>query len=190
MSSIKRIRSGSTRGGRRDRAVEIDNRGIPPLAGICSYEEAARAGLSVEGSVERLKRYNYVLGRLHEVSAAHLPSTPEWEVKCALSLHLWLDAEHAGAIRRRVAELRQPPLGLDAVPDARLEAAFEEIMRSRGTVELVAACVEARRAPVAAGQEELPALHPPLLPPPPRGPPGGPLPPGEGPPGGGAARLG
>lgn len=140
--------------------MEIDNRGIPPLAGICSYEEAARAGLSVEGSVERLKRYNYVLRRLHEVSAAHLSSTPEWEVKCALSLHLWLDAEHAGAIRRRVAELRQPPLGLDAVPDARLEAAFEEIIRSRGTVELVAACVEARRALVAAIKEHLGALNP------------------------------
>src|SRR6266576_2981398 len=56
--------------------VEIDNRGIPPLAGICSYEEAARPGLSVDETVVRLKRYNYVLRRLQEIGAAHLPSTP------------------------------------------------------------------------------------------------------------------
>jgi hypothetical protein len=60
----------------------VDNRGIPPLAGVCSYEAAARAGLGVEETVVRLKRVNYVLRRLHEVAAAHLPSTPEWEVKC------------------------------------------------------------------------------------------------------------
>jgi hypothetical protein len=27
-------------------------------------------------------------------------------VKCALSLHIWLDAEHSSAIRKRVAEMR------------------------------------------------------------------------------------
>ena len=74
--------------------MEIDNLGIPPLAGICSYETAARPGLEVERTVLRLKRLNYVGRRLHETAAAHLPRTPEWEVKCALGLHLWLDAEH------------------------------------------------------------------------------------------------
>jgi hypothetical protein len=141
-------------------AVEIDNHGIPPLAGICGYEEAARAGLSVEACVQRLKRYNYVLRRLHEVSAAHLPSTPEWEVKCALSLHLWLDAEHSSAIRGRVAEMREPPLHLDAVPDGKLEAALEEVIRCDGTGELLAGCAEARRALLAAIDEHLGALNP------------------------------
>src|SRR6185369_5061899 len=102
--------------------VEIDNLGIPPLAGVCSYEEAARPGLAVDRAVTRLKRLNYVGRRLHETAAAHLPHTPEWEVKCALGLHLWLDAEHCSAIRMRVGEMREPPLHLDAVPDERLEA--------------------------------------------------------------------
>src|SRR2546423_258915 len=106
--------------------VEIDNRGIPPLAGICGYEEAARPGLTVDETVVRLKRYNYVLRRLQEIGAAHLPSAPDWEVKCAFSLHMWLDSEHASAIRARIAEMREPPLHLDDVADERLEAPFEE----------------------------------------------------------------
>ena len=115
----------------------IDNRGIPPLAGLCSYEEATKPGLSVEATVGFLKRFAYVKARLNTLLAAHLPRTPEWEVKCALGLHLWLDAEHAGMVRRRVAEMRQPPLGLDKVPDRRLEAWLDEAIRAEDTVELV-----------------------------------------------------
>jgi hypothetical protein len=140
---------------------EIDNRGIPPLAGVCSYDEAARAGLAVDETVARLKRYNYVLRRLLEIGTAHLPSTPEWEVKCALSLHIWLDTEHASAIRARVAEMREPPLHLDDVPDERLEAAFEELIRARGTAELIAGVyVEVRAALAVALEEHIRLLNP------------------------------
>jgi hypothetical protein len=139
----------------------VDNRGIPPLAGICTYEEAARPGLSVEETVARLKRYNYALRRLHEIAAVHLPATPEWEVKCALSLHVWLDAEHASSIRARVAEMREPPHHLDEAPDERLEAAFEELIRADGTPELLAGIFGATRpALVTAIQEHLDALNP------------------------------
>ena len=31
--------------------------------------------------------------RLAFIATAHLNSTPEWEIKSALSLHAWLDAE-------------------------------------------------------------------------------------------------
>ena len=141
--------------------VGIDNRGIPPLAGICSYEEAARPGLSVDETVARLKRFNYVPRRLQEIGAAHLPSTPEWEVKCALSLHMWLDAEHASAIRARIAEMREPPLHLDDVPDERLEAPFEELIRARGTAELIAGVyLETRAALVVALAEHMQLLNP------------------------------
>ncbi len=141
--------------------VEIDNRGIPPLAGICSYEEAARPGLTVDETVARLKRYNYVLRRLQEIGAAHLPSAPEWEVKCAFSLHMWLDSEHASAIRARIAEMREPPLHLDDVPDERLEALFEELIRARGTAELIAGVyLETRAALVVAVAEHMQLLNP------------------------------
>jgi hypothetical protein len=141
--------------------VEIDNLGIPPLAGICSYAAAARPGLPVEQTVVRLKRCNYVLKRLYDVGATHLAATPEWEVKCGLSLHIWLDAEHASALQARIAEMREPPLGLDAVPDERLETAFEEVIRADSTIELLAGTyAAARRALVTALADHLELLNP------------------------------
>jgi hypothetical protein len=113
--------------------------GFPPLAGICSHEWAARPGLSVEETVGRLRWANHLLRRLHEIATAHLPATPEWEVKCALALHLWLDAEHVSSIRARVAQMREPPLRLDDVPDDALDAACAEAIRAESTPELVAA---------------------------------------------------
>lgn len=110
---------------------------IPPLAGIASYAEAKRVGVSVEQTVQFLKRYAYVERRLMEVAAAHICATPEWEVKCALSLHSWLDAEHATALRARVAEMREPPLHLDRIPDQRLAAFLDEVLHAHDTVELL-----------------------------------------------------
>src|SRR5262245_48062546 len=117
--------------------IQVDNRGIPPLAGIGSYADAARPGYSVERSVELLKRFNYVTTCLNQTIASHLARTPEWEIKCGLSLHLWLDAEHSAALRARVAELREPPLHLDQVPDDRLRAWLDEAIRVEDTLELL-----------------------------------------------------
>ena len=72
---------------------------IPPLAGLATYEEAARVGYSVDENVERLRRFNYVETRLHQIALAFMNPTPEWEVKGAFSLHLWLDAEHSQVLR-------------------------------------------------------------------------------------------
>lgn len=141
--------------------VSIDNLGIPPLAGVCSYERAAQPGLGVEATVERLKHYNYVARRLYETAAAHLAATPEWEVKCALGLHLWLDGEHGAALRARVAEMREPPLQLDAAPDERLQAALEELLRAEGTAELVTGVYAVMRpALLRAIQAHLAAMNP------------------------------
>jgi hypothetical protein len=112
--------------------------GIPPLAGLATYEEAARPGYSVDDNVALMRRYNYVEKRLYEISAAFINPTPEWEVKCALSLHIYLDGEHAQAFRQRVGELRRPPLYLDQSPDLKLEALMEEAIRARNTIELLA----------------------------------------------------
>src|SRR6185436_1182433 len=53
------------------------------------------------------------------------------------SLHSHYCAEHVTALRRRVGEMREPPLGLDAVPDANLEIFFDEILAAPTTEELV-----------------------------------------------------
>src|SRR5438067_11363155 len=112
---------------------------IPPYAGICSAEEAQRVGFGVEEAARRLRRFAYVQQRLAFLATAHLNATPEWEVKQALSLHSWLDAEHATMLRKRVAEMRTPEAALNHAPDDFLDRAVEEAMHSRGTAELVTA---------------------------------------------------
>src|SRR5580765_6795212 len=96
-------------------------RNLPPLAGICSMEEAMKRGLSVEECVARLKRFHYAFKRLHEIFTARITAEPIYELKMAFSLHAHLCAEHATALRKRVGEMREPPLGLEVVPDEALQ---------------------------------------------------------------------
>lgn len=117
--------------------VVIDNLGIPPLAGVCTYEKAVNIGYSVDKNVALLKRYNYVEKSLNQMMAAHVARAPEWEVKCALSYHLWLDAEHSASIRKRISEMREPPLHLDKVPDKKLERCMDEAIRAKDSLELL-----------------------------------------------------
>jgi len=113
--------------------------GIPPLAGLCTHEEAARVGLSVEENVRRLLRFHWIEERSRLALVERIPSTPEWEVKGALSLHQWLAAERAAAIRRRVAEMRSPPPRMDVSPYQALQACLEQARAARGTRELLTA---------------------------------------------------
>jgi hypothetical protein len=117
--------------------VKMNNLGIPPLAGVCSYEDACKVGVNVDRNVQLLKRFLYIQSQLNKIFAAHLAHTPEWEVKCAFSLHMWLVAEHSAMLRKRVTEMREPPLHLDKVPDPQLEKLFQELIRSENTLELV-----------------------------------------------------
>ena len=109
----------------------------PELAGVATYAHAAVIGYSVEENVERLRRIHWAGRRLMYVMLAHLPSTPEWEVKCALSLHQWYCAEHCDWLRSRIAEMRQPAPALDESPNGDLNAFLEEVLRSRDTAELL-----------------------------------------------------
>src|SRR6059036_1545260 len=101
---------------------------LPPLAGLCALKEAMRPGLSVEQCVTRLKRYHYAFKRLHQIFTARITAEPIYELKMAFILHAHLCAEHVTALRKRVGEMREPPLGLEAVPDANLEVFFDEIL--------------------------------------------------------------
>jgi len=127
-------------------SLQINNLGLPPLAGIASYEEACRPGISVEENTEWLCRYNYLKVRLVEIISAHITGTPEWEIKAGLSLHLWLDAEHSAMIRRRVSEMREPPLHLDQVPDDNLKIWLDEALRAQNSIELIVGLYQGVRA--------------------------------------------
>jgi hypothetical protein len=116
----------------------IPSLGIPELAGLATYEEAARIGYSVEENVRRLLRYQWTERRLMIALLSHLPAEPVWEVKCAMALHQWQDAQHVDALRRRVSEMRHPVPPLDTAPDNRLDGLLDEMLHSADTVELLA----------------------------------------------------
>ncbi len=110
---------------------------LPRLAGLCSMERAMGPGLSIDDCVARLKRYHYAFKRLHEIFLARLTAEPIYELKMGFSLHAHYCAEHATALRQRVGEMREPPLGLEVVPDGSLEIFFDEIRSAPTTIELV-----------------------------------------------------
>src|ERR1041384_7266497 len=112
-------------------------RNLPCLAGVCSMQEAMKPGLSVEECVRRLKRYHYAFKRLHQIFTARITAEPIYELKMAFSLHAHLCSEHVAALRKRVGEMREPPLGLEAVPDANLEIFFDELLYVPTSAELL-----------------------------------------------------
>src|SRR5205814_4537483 len=112
-------------------------RNLPALAGICPMKEAMKPGLSVEECVRRLKRYHYAFKRLHQIFAARITAEPIYELKMGFSHHAHLCAEHVTALRKRVGEMREPPLGLEAAPDPSLEIFFDEILAAPTTEELL-----------------------------------------------------
>jgi hypothetical protein len=117
-------------------------RGLPTLAGLATIAEAARPGLSVEACVARLKRYHYAFVRLHEILTARITAEPIYELKTGFSHHSYLCAEHVQAIRNRVAEMREPPLGLETAPHPALEVFFDEILAAPTTGELLVGVYE------------------------------------------------
>jgi len=112
-------------------------RNLPPLAGLCTHAEAAKPGLGIEACVARLKRYHYAFRRLHEIFTARITAEPIYELKMGFSHHAYLCAEHVEAIRKRVGEMREPPLGLEAVPHPALEVLFDEILSAPSSEDLI-----------------------------------------------------
>ena len=111
--------------------------GVPELAGLGSYRDAARIGYSVEDTVRRLLRFQWLERAVMRTAIAHLAGTPEWEVKCALALAPWYTAQHVEAIRQRIGEMRHPVPALDATPDPLLDRYTSELLRSAGSIEVV-----------------------------------------------------
>lgn len=124
-------------------AAGRSHRSLPPFAGLASFAEATAPGLSVEESVRRLKRHHYAARRLHQIWIGRLTAEPVYELKMAFSHHAWLCAEHVTAWRQRVGEMREPPLGLEAIPHEGLAVAFDEILAAPTTEELLLGVYEA-----------------------------------------------
>lgn len=110
---------------------------LPPLAGLCTHAEAAKPGLSVEECVRRLKRFHYCFKRLFEIFTARITAEPIYELKTGFSHHAYLCAEHVEALRGRIGEMREPPLGLEEVPHPALAVFFDEIQAAPTTEALL-----------------------------------------------------
>ena len=123
-------------------------------------EEATRIGYSVDESVARLLRYHWIEKRLAEICAARIPSSPEWEVKGAFSLHQWLDIEHADLLRRRIREMRHPMPRVDAAPDAALEQELAHLERAPDTRTLLTGLLRTRQALLDAYREHYDRANP------------------------------
>jgi hypothetical protein len=87
--------------------------------------------------VTRLKRFHYCAKRLHEILTARITAEPIYELKTAFSHHAYLCAEHVTALRKRVGEMREPPLGLEDVPHEALALYFNEILCAPTTEALI-----------------------------------------------------
>ncbi len=117
--------------------------GLPTLAGLATMQRAVeaqwsdKAQWSVDESTTRLKRLHYVIKRLYETLTARITSEPIYELKTAFSYHAYLCAEQVTLLRRRVGEMREPPLGLDKVPHPGLERLMAEILSAPTTSELL-----------------------------------------------------
>jgi hypothetical protein len=79
---------------------------------------------------------------LHQIFTARITAEPLYELKMGFSFHAHLCAEHVSALRKRVGEMREPPLGLEVVPDANLEIFFDEILGSPSTEALAVGMYE------------------------------------------------
>jgi hypothetical protein len=117
--------------------IPAPHRGLPTLAGLATLADAARPGLSVEACVARLKRFHYAFQRLHQILTARITAEAIYELKTGFSHHSYLCAEHVQALRTRVGEMREPPLGLEEVPHEGLAVFFDEILAAPTTAALV-----------------------------------------------------
>lgn len=135
---------------------------LPALAGLAGFEAARAPGLSVEESVRRLKRFHYALRRLHEIFTARITAEPIYELKMGFSLHSHYCAEHVSALRARVGEMREPPLGLEVTPDAHLEIFFDEILAAPATSLLLTGLYEKAIPAIIASMERYAAEVNPL----------------------------
>ncbi|MEQ1831183.1 MAG: hypothetical protein ABL921_34875, partial [Pirellula sp.] len=88
---------------------------------------------SLDQSVERLKRIHYVLKRLYETFTARITAEPIYELKTAFSYHAYLCCEQVTAVRKRVSEMREPPLGLDKIPHTGLKRLMDEVIAAPST---------------------------------------------------------
>jgi len=91
-------------------------RNLPQLAGLCAMPDAMKPGLSIEECVRRLKRYHYAFKTAAPDShGAHYRRT-DLRTQDGLQPPRVLLRRACGRVRKRVGEMREPPLGWKPCP--------------------------------------------------------------------------
>src|SRR6185436_12683368 len=69
--------------------------------------------------------------------AGRICGVASWEAKKMLARHIWLDAEHADALRQRVLELRFPRVDVDLDADKGLIAVLAKLPSTHSDAEFL-----------------------------------------------------
>lgn len=129
---------------------------LPQLAGLCTVAQATDArGWSVEESARRWKRLHYCLKRACEALTARIVAEPIYELKLLYSHHAYLLSEQVTMIRRRVGEMREPPLGLEKVPHPALQRLIDDLTATSDRGAFLAGMYEVLMAAAFAATERL-----------------------------------
>jgi uncharacterized ferritin-like protein (DUF455 family) len=91
----------------------------------------------VEQASALQRRLYRTLREMMRATAGRICATAGWEAKKLLAHHIWLDAEHADAIRTRVLELRFPRVDVDLEVDRSLIAVLEKLPSAHGDAEFL-----------------------------------------------------
>jgi uncharacterized ferritin-like protein (DUF455 family) len=93
---------------------------------------------SVEQASALQRRLYRTLRETMRAMAGRISGVAGWEVKKLLARHVWLDAEHADALRQRVLELRFPRVDVDLDADKALIAVLAKLPSTNSDAEFLA----------------------------------------------------
>lgn len=92
----------------------------------------------VESSSALQRRLYRTIREAMRAMAGQISGVATWEAKKLLARHVWLDAEHADALRTRVLELRFPRVDVDLAVDQALIAVLAKLPSTNSDTEFLA----------------------------------------------------
>ena len=96
----------------------------------------------VEQASALQRRLYRVVRETMRAMAGRISGVAGWEAKQMLARHVWLDAEHAHALRQRVLELRFPRVDADLAVDQSLLAVLSKLPATHSDAEFLAGVYE------------------------------------------------
>src|ERR1041385_4176011 len=93
---------------------------------------------SVEQASALQRRLYRTIRETMRAMAGRISGVAKWEAKKLLARHIWLDAQHADALRARVLELRFPRVDVDLEADKALNVVLAKLPSTNSDAEFLA----------------------------------------------------